>query len=158
MAAVIGPDEAQILELLGSAAWKALSFPANFNCPGQIVVSGSVNAVKKPGKIAPRRASAPCRSPFRSVPQPVHAVRPGGSLPRPSPKRNSMTSAFRLIANVTSKPVTGKGNPELLVRQLVSPVRWNQSMNEAISSASRAESKSAPVTCSWDLCARSAAT
>src|SRR5574344_2679974 len=47
MAAVIGLDEAQILELCKEAASEGPVVPANFNCPGQIVVSGSVNAVKK---------------------------------------------------------------------------------------------------------------
>ena len=134
MAAVIGLDEAQILELCKEVASEGPVVPANFNCPGQIVVSGSVNAVKKlvencaakSIRAVPLAVSGAFHSPFMQFAQ--------AGLSEAIAKTKFNDLRVPLIANVTSKPVTsGKEIPELLVRQLVSPVRWNQSMNEAIS-------------------------
>ena len=40
MAAVLGKNEEQILELIAATEEKDVLLPVNFNCPGQIVVAG----------------------------------------------------------------------------------------------------------------------
>lgn len=47
MAAVIGASDEKIQELCDGAKDAGLVVPANFNCPGQVVVSGEVDAVKR---------------------------------------------------------------------------------------------------------------
>ncbi|MBN1634606.1 MAG: ACP S-malonyltransferase [Ignavibacteria bacterium] len=45
MAALIGMSEKQVIEICRKASSKGIIQPANFNCPGQIVISGSDEAI-----------------------------------------------------------------------------------------------------------------
>ena len=47
MAAIMGQDEAKVLSLCEMASTEGVVVPANINCPGQIVVSGSVAGIEK---------------------------------------------------------------------------------------------------------------
>ena len=116
MAAIMGQDEAKILELCEAVKDAGVVVPANINCPGQIVVSGAVAGVNKlvencgaAGIKAIPLAVSIAKTTFKDVEKPV-------------------------IANVVAEPVTkGAEIADLLVRQLVSPVRWNDCMNKAMS-------------------------
>ena len=134
MAAVMGQDESKILELCESVRSVGPVVPANINCPGQIVVSGASDAVKKlvencaeAGiKAIPLAVSGAFHSPLMQFAQ------AGLSEAIANTKFNDLK--VPLIANVTAEPITnGKEISELLIKQLVSPVRWNDSMNKAIS-------------------------
>jgi [acyl-carrier-protein] S-malonyltransferase len=133
MAAIMGVEEDKILSLCEEASVAGIVVPANFNCPGQIVVSGSVEGVKKlvencaaAGiKAIPLAVSGAFHSPLMQFAQ--------AGLADAIAHTQFNDLKVPLIANVTAKPVTsGKDVADLLVRQLVSPVRWSQSMNEAI--------------------------
>ncbi len=52
MAALIGLNESQIYEICNKVSEFGIAQPANFNCPGQIVISGDVEAVEKAVEIA----------------------------------------------------------------------------------------------------------
>src|SRR5690606_15205329 len=52
MVALIGADEAQAVELCDRARESDVLVPANFNAPGQVVVSGSVAACERAEKVA----------------------------------------------------------------------------------------------------------
>ncbi|OIP52156.1 MAG: [acyl-carrier-protein] S-malonyltransferase [Fibrobacteres bacterium CG2_30_45_31] len=134
MAAIMGVEEDKIVSLCEEASVAGVVVPANFNCPGQIVVSGSVEGVKKlvdncalAGiKAIPLAVSGAFHSPLMQFAQ--------RGLAEAIAHTQFNDLKIPLIANVTSKSVTsGKEIADLLVRQLVNPVRWNQSMNEAIS-------------------------
>lgn len=133
MAAIMGQDEAKIIELCEAVKDVGAVVPANVNCPGQIVVSGAVDGVNKlvencaaAGiKAIPLAVSGAFHSPLMEFAQAglaeAIAATTFNDLQKP------------LIANVTAKATSsGKEVSELLVRQMVSPVRWNDSMNEAI--------------------------
>lgn len=134
MAAIMGQDEAKILELCAAVKDVGVVVPANLNCPGQIVVSGAADAVKAlvencgaAGiKAIPLAVSGAFHSPLMQFAQ--------AGLAEALAKAEIHDLSVPVIANVTAEPVTsGKEIEELLVRQLVSPVRWNDCMNKAIS-------------------------
>ncbi len=53
MAAVLGLDDAKVEEICRSI--DEVVVPANYNCPGQLVISGSVKGVKLPARSLPKR-------------------------------------------------------------------------------------------------------
>lgn len=111
--------------------------PANFNCPGQIVISGSMEAINwlkdnfKPEAIfaeAPKRAKL---IPL-SVSAPFHCAM---MMPAEEKMRQVLTemefknSAFPVIQNFTAEQVTDAATlRENLIRQVSAPVKWTQSM------------------------------
>ena len=133
MAAIMGQEESKILELCESVKDAGVVVPANINCPGQIVVSGAVEGVNKlvaeccaDIKAIPLAVSGAFHSPLMQFAQP--------GLAEAIAKTTFNDVAKPVIANVIAEPVTsGKEIADLLVRQLVSPVRWNDCMNKAIS-------------------------
>lgn len=134
MAAIMGQDEAKILELCESVKQIGVVVPANLNCPGQIVVSGAINAVAKlvencalAGiKAIPLAVSGAFHSPLMQFAQ--------AGLADAVAKTKFNNVSKPVIANVIASPVTqGNDIADLLIRQLVSPVRWNDCMNKAIS-------------------------
>lgn len=133
MAAIIGVDDDKIQELCDAVKNVGIVVPANFNCPGQIVVSGEVDAVKAlvdncgaaGVKAVPLAVSGAFHSPL------MQSAQAGLADVIANTKFNDLQKP--LIANVTAQTVTsGAEIKDLLVRQLVSPVRWNQSMAYAI--------------------------
>lgn len=133
MAAVIGVDDEKIQELCDQVQNVGLVVPANFNCPGQIVVSGESAAVAKlvencsaaGVKAVPLAVSGAFHSPLMQSAQ--------AGLADAISKTQFHDLQKPLVANVTAKTVTSaKEIADLLVRQLVSPVRWNQSMQYAV--------------------------
>ena len=133
MAAIIGVDDDKIQELCDAVKNVGIVVPANFNCPGQIVVSGEVDAVKAlvdncgaaGVKAVPLAVSGAFHSPL------MQSAQAGLADAIANTKFNDLQKP--LIANVTAQTVTsGAEIKDLLVRQLVSPVRWNQPMAYAI--------------------------
>ena len=133
MAAIIGVDDDKIQDLCDAVKNVGIVVPANFNCPGQIVVSGEVDAVKAlvdncgaaGVKAVPLAVSGAFHSPL------MQSAQAGLADAIANTKFNDLQKP--LIANVTAQTVTsGAEIKDLLVRQLVSPVRWNQSMAYAI--------------------------
>jgi [acyl-carrier-protein] S-malonyltransferase len=52
MVSIIGLDEVKVIELCEEASGGELLVAVNFNCPGQIVVSGSIGACKRAEELA----------------------------------------------------------------------------------------------------------
>ena len=127
MAALIGLDDATAEGLCAVApgVW-----PANFNSPGQIVVSGELAAL---GELEPRAKGAGAR---RLIPLAV-----GGAFHSPlmEPAVKPLQSELEAAAwqapdtpfySVCSLAFEREGFPALMLRQLVSPVRFTQAVNE----------------------------
>ena len=134
MAAIIGlSDEA--VELLCRQVMNGIVVPANYNCPGQLVISGSVEAVNE--------AMIKCKEleGCKAIPLSV-----GGAFHSPL-----MSSAAALLAqaisnttfnspicpiyqNVTGLPESDADQIKTnLNNQLTAPVRWTQTMQNMIS-------------------------
>ncbi|MEK8213531.1 MULTISPECIES: ACP S-malonyltransferase [unclassified Paenibacillus] len=131
MAAVLGAEREALAELCNNISAEGNPVElANVNCPGQIVVSGSlegVNAVVQRVKEAGGKRAIPLEvsGPFHSSLMKEAAERLAAELKGV----NFNAPSVPVIANVTASPVT---DPEeirrLLVRQVFSPVLWQDSI------------------------------
>lgn len=132
MAAVLGLDDAAIERVCAevSAAGEGVVVPANFNSPGQVVISGDVAAIERAmdamkaagAKRALRlNVSGAFHSPLMEVAKQglrEHLASVDFHAPR-----------FPVVSNVTAEPVDDTEIARrLLVEQLTSPVRWTASM------------------------------
>jgi [acyl-carrier-protein] S-malonyltransferase len=127
MAAVLGDLTRPIEDVCTDASREAgLVVPANYNAPGQIVVSGEVAGVERAMALAKeagaKRAvrlnvSGAFHSPLMEVAAPGLAA----ALEHDPPSEPS----FPVYANVTAEPVTGGARArDVLLEQLTRPVRW----------------------------------
>ncbi len=131
MAAVLGAERAALQALCSeiTAAGTVVEL-ANVNCPGQIVVSGSaagVAAVVERGKEAGAKRVIPLEvsGPFHSsLMQPA-----ADKLAEALAQAEFRDASVPVVANVHARPVTsGAELRELLVKQVVSPVQWEDTI------------------------------
>jgi len=131
MAAVLGLADAAAETVCETASSvDARVVPANYNSPGQIVVSGDTAAL---GRLEPlaRQAGAK-RVVSLNVSGAFHSPLMEPAVPglREALEALSLQDpSFPIVSNVTATPVmTGAEARDLLVRQLTAPVRWAQSV------------------------------
>ena len=133
MAAIIGLDDAKIEEICTSIKDEVV-IAANYNCTGQVVVSGSIKGVETACQLL-KEAGAK-----RALPLQV-----GGAFHSPlmEPARVKLAEAIQntkfnvgicpIYQNVTGQSVI---SPDIikanLISQLTSPVRWTQTMGNMI--------------------------
>jgi [acyl-carrier-protein] S-malonyltransferase len=130
IAAILGLDETQVAEACRIAAEGSVVEPANFNSPGQIVVAGERGAVERAIEAAKRLGAK--RAVVLPVSVPTHS-----SLMRPAAERleerlQGVAFARPRIPYVSAVDARLHDDPEdirrLLVRQLASPVRWQDTV------------------------------
>jgi [acyl-carrier-protein] S-malonyltransferase len=129
MVAVMGATEADVVKLCSEQAQGDVLVPANFNAPGQIVVSGSVPACERFNVAATAVG-------FRTVPLTVagafHSpiMQPGADQMKIELSKVALSAPRSVVfSNVTAQPhTTPERIKELLVDQIVKPVRWEQTM------------------------------
>jgi len=131
MAAILGMERGQVEKLCEEIAQGEVLTPANFNCPGQIVISGHAKAieramerVKQEGKKAvPLPVSAPFHSPL---------MKPAGErLEKALEGITIQDLKIPVVTNVEAEINQSKERvKELLVTQVWSPVRWEESMQK----------------------------
>ena len=141
MAAVLGMDDARVAEICDEISQRPTTndkrpivVAANFNCPGQVVISGEIEAVEA-ACVALKEAGA-----RRALRLPV-----GGAFHSPlmQPAAEDLKEAilkteFRkpfcpIYQNVTAKPsMESEEIRENLLKQLTAPVRWTQSIQNMI--------------------------
>jgi [acyl-carrier-protein] S-malonyltransferase len=133
MAAVLGMEREQVEKICEEVSYGEVLTPANFNCPGQIVIAGHAKAVeraiervKKDGKKAvPLPVSAPFHSPL---------MKPAGERLEKALEEISVSNLrIPVVTNVEAEVNTSKDRVKgLLVAQVSSPVRWEESMRKMI--------------------------
>ena len=132
MAAVLGLDAKAIEEVCSNT--EGIVSIANYNCPGQIVITGEEAAVEKAGA-ALKEAGAKRVVPLK-VSGPFHSkmlVGAGEKLGKVLDTVEIHTPEIPYIANVTADYVTDISEiKELLGRQVYSSVRWQQSVERMI--------------------------
>ena len=129
MVAVMGATEADVDRLCAECAQGEVLVPANFNAPGQIVVSGSKAACERFG-LAASAAS------FRAIPLTVagafHSpiMQPGADRMREVFATTTFAAPRAIVfSNVTAQSHRDVASIQsLLVDQIVKPVRWEQTM------------------------------
>lgn len=132
MAAVLGLDD-DIVEKV-CAITEGIVVAANYNCPGQLVISGEIDAINKACETLKEEGAR------RALVLPV-----GGAFHSPlmEPAREELAAAIENTAfnaptcpiyqNVTASAVTDENEIKTnLISQLTAPVRWTQSVQQMI--------------------------
>jgi len=132
MAAVLGLDDAIVEEVCAST--KGVVVAANYNCPGQLVISGEIEAVNKACETLKEKGAR------RALVLPV-----GGAFHSPlmEPAREELATAIEntlfskpscpIYQNVTANAVSDEASIKVnLISQLTAPVRWTQSVQHMI--------------------------
>jgi [acyl-carrier-protein] S-malonyltransferase len=127
MAALLGDTSEPIEAICERASWEdGLVVPANYNSPGQIVISGEAAAVERAMELA--KASGAKRAMRLNVSGAFHSplMEPAAvGLAQALDAARFDAPAFPIYANVNAEPVTDAGTARsLLLRQLTAPVRW----------------------------------
>ena len=131
MSAVLGLDDDVVEGVCREASTDAsVVVPANFNTPGQVVISGDVEAVHRAGsmlmdagakKVQPLNVSGAFHSPLMAVAE--------AGLQEQLGQAGFRAPAFPVVSNVTAHAVTDADDARrLLVEQLTSAVRWSYSV------------------------------
>lgn len=132
MAAVLGLDAAEIEAACDQT--EGLVSVANYNCPGQIVITGEQAAVERAGE-ACKAAGAKRVMPLK-VSGPFHSKMlegAGARLEQEFKNVNFRRIEIPYVTNVTADFVTDETQiQDLLVRQVSSSVRWQQSVERLI--------------------------
>lgn len=132
MAAVLGLDDNIVEETC--AEIDGVVVAANYNCPGQLVISGEIEAVEKACEVLTEKGAR------RALLLPV-----GGAFHSPmmEPAREELAAAIEgtqfneptcaVYQNVVAKAVTNPDEiKENLIAQLTAPVKWTQSIQAMI--------------------------
>ena len=138
MAAILGMEDEKVEEICASIT-NEIVVAANYNCPGQVVISGSIKGIEE-ACILLKEAGAK-----RALVLPV-----GGAFHSPlmQPAKEELTAAIEntlfekpfcpVYQNVTAKavsdPVEIKAN---LIAQLTGPVKWTQTVEQMIEDGAR---------------------
>ena len=133
MAAVLALPDAKVEELCASVT-EGVVVPANYNCPGQIVISGSIEGV-----------DAACVKMLEAGAKRALKLKVGGAFHSPlmEPARAELADAIAhtnfhapkcpVYQNVNAEPQT---DPETikqnLIAQLTAPVRWTQTVQNMV--------------------------
>ena len=131
MSAVLGLDDDVVEGVCRQASADAsVVVPANFNTPGQVVISGDLEAVQRAGsmlmeagakKVQPLNVSGAFHSPLMAVAE--------EGLQAQLDSAEFLDPDFPVISNVTAHAVTSADDARrLLVEQLTSAVRWSYSV------------------------------
>ncbi|MBI2940222.1 MAG: ACP S-malonyltransferase [Chloroflexi bacterium] len=134
MAAVIGLDDAAVDEVCRSAASRGVVCPANFNSPGQTVISGELAALTEAMQLAIGRGAR-------------RVIRLAVSIAAHSPVMQHASEQFAealqrivpgdpvvpVISNVTAQAITTAEEVRLeLTRQICASVQWTQSVRQMV--------------------------
>jgi [acyl-carrier-protein] S-malonyltransferase len=132
MAAIVGMEDAMVEEVCN--AIDEVVVPANYNCPGQLVISGTFEGIDKACELLKEKGAK------RALKLPV-----GGAFHSPlmEPARAELAEAientkFRIpvcpvYQNVDAKPQTDPATIKAnLVSQLTAPVRWTQTVQNML--------------------------
>jgi [acyl-carrier-protein] S-malonyltransferase len=133
MAAVLGLSDEKVEEICASISYD-LVVPANYNCPGQLVISGTISGVEKAVNLC-KEAGA-----LKAI-----LLQVGGAFHSPlmQPAQEELAAAIHattfaaplcpIYQNVNAQAET---DPEQikakLIEQLTAPVRWTQTMQNMI--------------------------
>jgi [acyl-carrier-protein] S-malonyltransferase len=136
MAAIMGLSPADVAEICKKAIDHEIVSPANLNSPEQTVISGHAGAVKRAVEIASQYGAK--RAVILPVSAPFHCALMEPAQRKLEPElRSAAFSALRLplITNVDAEAIkSGEEARDALIRQVVMPVCWLDSIRELIAS------------------------
>ncbi len=132
MAAILGLDDAKVEEICASIS--GIVVPANYNCPGQLVISGETSAVeeacvkmKEAG--AKRALLLPVNGAFHSPLMQPAQERLAAAIEQTKFRKATIPIYQNITTTSVSDPDEIKKN---LIAQLTGPVKWTQSVQNMI--------------------------
>lgn len=134
MTAIMGLEREKVEDICRRASSEGLVAPANYNCPGQIVISGQTAALARAVELASRAGAKKISklkvsAPFHcSLLQPVEA-RLAGELNKIEVSQPSVPVVFNVSAKIASQPDEIKRN---LINQVSNPIQWELSIRALI--------------------------
>jgi len=141
MSAILGLDAAAVGAACeaASAELGAVVTPANLNAPGQVVIAGQAAAVARAGELAKARGAK--RVIALAVSAPFHCPLMWPAQQRLEPELRALAvndPAMPVVANVDGLPKTDAASAiEALIRQVSSPVRWEDVVRRLIADGAR---------------------
>ena len=131
MAAIIGLDDATIIDACEKASEVGEVQAVNFNCPGQIVIAGKVRGVEKAVEIlktagAKKSVILPVSAPFHSNLMKPAAIKLSAELDKISISNADFPVASNFTGNLQNSAQEIKEN---LVAQADNPVKWIDCVN-----------------------------
>lgn len=135
MAALIGPSVEDAHAICEEAAQGEVVSVANINAPGQIVIAGTKSGIERAIEVAKKRGVR------RALPLPVSApfhcalMQPAAERLEPILEAAAFKDLwFSLVSNVDASPIgTATAVRNALYRQVASPVRWVESVQQMVS-------------------------
>lgn len=136
MVSLIGLGQAEVQKLCEEAAQGQTLQPANFNCPGQIVVSGSTEACERAQTLAPQHGAI--KAIRLEVAGAFHTdmMAPAGQTLGASLESTVLSDPYpvQVLSNVTADYYPDAESVRLgLVKQLTSAIRWQGCMERLLS-------------------------
>ncbi len=130
MAAIIGMEDDSVTALCAELSPGGDVVPANFNAPGQVVVSGKAAAVEEVARVAPDRGAK------RAIELTVSGAFHSNLMAPAAQQMQTLIAEAELrtpqvpvITNVSARPAEDVGQlREHLIAQITSPVRWAETM------------------------------
>ncbi|MCK9279609.1 MAG: ACP S-malonyltransferase [Melioribacteraceae bacterium] len=134
MAAILGMEKAKLYEICADVAKEFIVQCANFNSPGQIVISGSVEGVKKAMEIAKSNGAKLVKE--LVVSGAFHSPLMFSAIEKLETKLEHIAiedAKIPVYTNVTAKPVTSKDEIKSnLSKQLSAAVQWEDTIKNMI--------------------------
>lgn len=135
MVSIIGLDEEKVHQLCSEASQGELLMPVNFNCPGQIVLSGTKEACKRAAELAEKHGA------MKAVPLQVAGAFHTEMMASAADALNealqqaqiSEPSDIKIIANINADYYTSAEKiREGLTNQLTCPILWQKCMERLL--------------------------
>jgi [acyl-carrier-protein] S-malonyltransferase len=132
MAAILGLEDAKVEEIC--AGIEGIVVPANYNCPGQLVISGETTAVEKACEAlkaagAKRALILPVNGAFHSPLMMPAQERLAAAIENTKFRKATIPVYQNITTTAVSDPEEIKKN---LIAQLTGPVKWTQSVQNMI--------------------------
>lgn len=132
MAAIMGIEGEELSQLCQDAAEGEVVAPANYNCPGQVVIAGHTTAVERAIVLAKERGAK--RALLLPVSAPFHSTLMAPAAQRLLAELELIDVApmtCSVVSNVEAVPYQEESKVKaLLVEQVCAPVRWDESIQK----------------------------
>lgn len=134
MAAILGLEKEKIAKACDEASALGIVEPANYNCPGQIVIAGEILALEKAMELS--LAAGAKRAIKLNVSGPFHSslIKSAGErLGKELANIKMSNTEIPIIANISANILDGEENiRRSLINQVSNPVRWDESIEKMI--------------------------
>ena len=133
MAAVLGMDDAVVIEACAEAAQGEVVEAANFNSPGQIVIAGKKTAVERALEVLKSKGAK------RAIVLPV-SVPSHTSLMRPAERLQGVDikpPAVKIFSVDLRVHDSADGIRQALIEQLIKPVRWTATVKAILENGAK---------------------